>query len=548
MDKIYNQTIPAVRPVGKYNPPQRNVSVPSQAPVYNITINNSGNARCYPSFYYTTSPGAFTNPASSLPSAGSGVSETNVGNVGAGMPSKKPHPLFNADGSPVLNPDGTQAYGIQETDEEGNPLYNADGSPILEKSENGTNSSVESSFKNGDAEIDDVKPQPLFNADGSPVLNPDGTQAYGVQATDEEGNPLFNEDGSPVLKDDVAGNVPTAGAGMKKPQPLFNADGSPVLNPDGTQACGIQATDENGNPLYNADGSPVLISGADAGSPITDSVKNPNDTVKQPQPLFNADGSPVLNPDGTQAYGVQATDKDGNPLYNADGSPVLENSAGNYHPETGFGGGYTAPSQGGISDAQVDKIVEAIKSINKTDNKKGDKDGEKDDNITMLTSEYVQSLENYLRNPNKEIREMGAKEVIARFEEDDGRKGNPSLTALLNLMLQDPKSSIRMLALSAIAGGQARGDDLTMQLLSNLEHSKRMQGQEAMLAAEAKLRAVSETAKDRKNMADAAEISLSGNSDENLQTSQNPQMQNFGYLPNGDKYYRYIPGNTENLQ
>ena len=489
MDKIYNQTIPAVRPVGKYNPPQRNVSVPSQAPVYNITINNSGNARCYPSFYYTTSPGAFTNPASSLPSTGSGVSEMNVGNVGAGMPSKKPHPLFNADGSPVLNPDGTQVYGIQETDEEGNPLYNADGSPILEKSENGTNPSVESSFKNGDAEIDDVKPQPLFNADGSPVLNPDGTQA-----------------------------------------------------------CGIQATDENGNPLYNADGSPVLISGADAGSPITDSVKNPNDTVKQPQPLFNADGTPVLNPDGTQAYGVQATDKDGNPLYNADGSPVLENSAGNYHPETGFGGGYTAPSQGGISDAQVDKIVEAIKSINKSDNKKGDKDGEKDDNITMLTSEYVQSLENYMRNPNKEIREMGAKEVIARFEEDDGRKGNPSLTALLNLMLQDPKSSIRMLALSAIAGGQARGDDLTMQLLSNLEHSKRMQGQEAMLAAEAKLRAVSETAKDRKNMADAAEISLSGNSDENLQPPQNPQIQNFGYLPNGDRYYKYIPGNTENLQ
>lgn len=38
---------------------------------------------------------------------------------------------------------------------------------------------------------------------------------------------------------------------------------------------------------------------------------------------------------------------------------------------------------------------------------------------------------------------MGAKEVMKRFREDESRKGDPALTALLNLMLQSKYSSVK---------------------------------------------------------------------------------------------------------
>ncbi len=41
---------------------------------------------------------------------------------------------------------------------------------------------------------------------------------------------------------------------------------------------------------------------------------------------------------------------------------------------------------------------------------------------------------------------MGAKEVIARLQEDDSRKEDPALTALVNKLLQDPYQPIKMLA------------------------------------------------------------------------------------------------------
>ena len=50
----------------------------------------------------------------------------------------------------------------------------------------------------------------------------------------------------------------------------------------------------------------------------------------------------------------------------------------------------------------------------------------------QLTDDYIKSLENYMNNENPKIRLIGTKEVLERFKEDENRKDNPSLMALLN--------------------------------------------------------------------------------------------------------------------
>lgn len=50
-----------------------------------------------------------------------------------------------------------------------------------------------------------------------------------------------------------------------------------------------------------------------------------------------------------------------------------------------------------------------------------------------------------MNNQNKDVRLMGAKEVLARLQEDESRKDDPALTALVNKMLQDPYQPIKNL-------------------------------------------------------------------------------------------------------
>ena len=79
------------------------------------------------------------------------------------------------------------------------------------------------------------------------------------------------------------------------------------------------------------------------------------------------------------------------------------------------------------------------------------------------------SLENYLNNPNSDIRLMASKEVLTRFDEDKTRFDDAALNALLNKMLQDPDKGVRVLAISAFSSGIAKGNDLTVQLLKYME-------------------------------------------------------------------------------
>lgn len=114
--------------------------------------------------------------------------------------------------------------------------------------------------------------------------------------------------------------------------------------------------------------------------------------------------------------------------------------------------------------------------------KKDDKKTEKK-KIVQLTDEYIRNLENYLNSQDKQIRLSAAKEVYARLDEDESRKDDKALTALVNKMLQDPAQEIRLLGLTALEGRIVNGDDFTTGVLKNMQNSKDGYGQDAVDAA-----------------------------------------------------------------
>lgn len=89
--------------------------------------------------------------------------------------------------------------------------------------------------------------------------------------------------------------------------------------------------------------------------------------------------------------------------------------------------------------------------------------------VVELTDDYIKTLEDYLNNQDKSIRLMGAKEVLARLQEDDSRKNDPALVALTNKMLQDPSQPVRLFAMSALDAGMVLPDDYTVKLLQGMQ-------------------------------------------------------------------------------
>ncbi len=105
-------------------------------------------------------------------------------------------------------------------------------------------------------------------------------------------------------------------------------------------------------------------------------------------------------------------------------------------------------------------------------------------NLPPLTNEYIKTLENYLNNQNTDIRLMGVKELMKKFKEGDSRKSDVALTALLNKALQDPSSKIRTVALLTMESGYASGDDLTVNVLKQIQNSKSAYDQDALAASQ----------------------------------------------------------------
>ncbi len=101
-----------------------------------------------------------------------------------------------------------------------------------------------------------------------------------------------------------------------------------------------------------------------------------------------------------------------------------------------------------------------------------------------LTDDYIKTLENYLNSQDKKIRLMGAKELFDRFKEDETRKDDAALTALLNKTLQDPAETVKFVALTALDAGYATGNDETAQILQQMQSSTSSYGEDAALASQ----------------------------------------------------------------
>ncbi len=125
---------------------------------------------------------------------------------------------------------------------------------------------------------------------------------------------------------------------------------------------------------------------------------------------------------------------------------------------------------------------------NTTNNTNNDPKKTEKRKIVQLTNEYIKNLEDYLNNQDKEIRMMGAKEVAQRLQEDDSRKDNKALTALINKMLQDPYQPIRFLALAMLDARYVTGDDYTVQVLKNMQTNQTGYGQDSLQASQVLLK------------------------------------------------------------
>lgn len=140
----------------------------------------------------------------------------------------------------------------------------------------------------------------------------------------------------------------------------------------------------------------------------------------------------------------------------------------------------TKQTQAGTTDGNS-KATSCAASATSTANAPTEK--KKNREIVVLTDNYIKNLENYLRNNNLELRKTAVKELLTRFKEDKSRYENPSLTALMNLALQDPNASIRAVAMSIVGAGYAKGDAMTEKLLREMQTSSKSYHQDAPQAA-----------------------------------------------------------------
>lgn len=136
-------------------------------------------------------------------------------------------------------------------------------------------------------------------------------------------------------------------------------------------------------------------------------------------------------------------------------------------------------------------IIEELEARD-AEQKELEKNGKKT-KVVALTNEYIMSLENYLNNPNSDIRLMASKEVLTRFDEDKSRFDDAALNALINKMLQDPNKLIRIAALSALSSQLASGNEFTVQLLHQIQQNPNSDKEDVLQAADILLKMSAQT-------------------------------------------------------
>ena len=146
---------------------------------------------------------------------------------------------------------------------------------------------------------------------------------------------------------------------------------------------------------------------------------------------------------------------------------------------------YKIYADNGSKDRSLTRSTNIINDISEREAEiEEEKKNTKETKIVALTDEYIKSLENYLNNPNDEIRLMASKDILTRLDEDKDRYDDAALNALLNKMLQDPSKLVRIAALSAFASQLASGNNYTVQLLHNIQSNPNSDKEDVLQAAD----------------------------------------------------------------
>ena len=250
--------------------------------------------------------------------------------------------------------------------------------------------------------------------------------------------------------------IPQAQIGAIPQKEIYGYATNPqmVQQPNGFQAYPPQYYLNNYN--YQGNGKAVVDtvnkSDIEAINKELENLKNSPETTGVPQQINNSDEKAIQNDE-----------------MNSDGTALK-------HYDTGENKDVKqdmTKSTGIIDD--LDAREEQIKA---------DKKNSKQKRVVALTDEYIKSLENYLNNPNDEIRLMASKEILMRLDEDKDRYNDAALNALLNKMLQDPSKLIRVAALSAFASQLASGNDFTVELLHNIQANPSADKEDVLQAAD----------------------------------------------------------------
>lgn len=184
------------------------------------------------------------------------------------------------------------------------------------------------------------------------------------------------------------------------------------------------------------------------------------------------------------------------------GAPVYNVNAPQYQTPNCYPSGYYTNQWGtpnnnndGNNNANTAANTTNTTTNTNTTNSTEEKKKTEKRNIVQLTDDYIRNLENYLNSQDKEIRLMGAKEVAARLQEDDSRKDDKALTALINKMLQDPYQPVKLLALAMLNSRVVTGDDYTVNVLQKMQQSNTGYGQDALQASQILLKMSGQTVK-----------------------------------------------------
>jgi len=250
------------------------------------------------------------------------------------------------------------------------------------------------------------------------------------------------------------------------------------------------------NPADLKTGVPLYNYPASNSAPVQPVQQQP--VQQQPgvtSPIYSYPVSSVYAPKAVNSQ-TQPSSMPVNNIYQysqAPNSAIPSNASGvniNIYNPTGSGAAQNQPyQQSQMQTPQVNNSPTAAQPMNNTNPPAATSIDNNSyipkKNVTPLTDEYIKTLEEYLHNPDKKVRESAIIQIGKRFEEDSSRYEDPALTALLNIALQDPDANNRTLAMLPISTGHAHGDKDSMKFLEQSQKSDNLFGGESRMATNA---------------------------------------------------------------